>query len=162
LTDTAWALVTGSRDFRDYRLVATILNETWHDATQDGNTGLTLVHGAAPGADSHAENWYRRHQQFGVQRQQFHADWEADCIPACPPKCRGTRPDGSTFCRSEGRYRNKRMIEHVKENAAAGSILVLAFFSRPNSTGTLNCCRLAKRAGFPVRALGDPPSELTG
>lgn len=161
MTDRAWILVTGSRDFRDYRLVATVLNSAWHDATQDGHLGLTIVHGAAAGADSLAEQWWERHQRFGVQRDRFPADWDAECLPECPPTCRRTRVDGSSYCRGEGRYRNRRMIEHVKANAAEGSVLVVAFFSRPDSKGTLNCCRQAKAAGFPVRAFGVPPVEFT-
>jgi hypothetical protein len=157
LTDRAWILVTGSRDFRDYRLVATILNEAWHDATQDGHTRLTLVHGAAAGADSLAERWWEQHERFGVKRDRFPADWSAACTTECSPGHRKPRPGGGpgTYCPAEGSYRKQRMIDHVRPHLPA--VLCIACYARPKSNGTSDAVRRARAAGIPCRLIGKPP-----
>lgn len=154
MTDRAWIIVTGSRLMTDYRLVASALDEAWHDATQDGYTALTIVHGAAKGADSLAERWWQLHQQW-VQRDRFPADWDAPCVPGCRPGHRKQRTGGGDYCPAEGSYRNQRMIDHVSPYKTHA--LTLAFYAQPRSDGTSDAVRRAQAAGIPCRLLGNPP-----
>lgn len=156
MIDRAWIVVTGSRSLSDYRLVADALDEAWHDATQDGYTAVTLVHGAARGADSLAERWWEERRQR-VRRDRFPADWQAPCIPgACPPGHRKARRDGTTYCPLEGHRRNQRIVDHVTPHLPHA--LLLAIFNQPHSTGTLDCLRRGITAGIPYRLIGNPPS----
>ena len=155
MTDRAWIVVTGSRTLGDYRLVARALDEAWHDATQDGYTALTIVHGAAKGADSLAERWWQLHQRR-VQRDRFPADWEALCVPGCRPGHRKQRTGGGDYCPAEGSYRNQRMINHVSPYKPA--VLLIAAFAAPKSDGTLDCLRRGIAAGIPYRLIGQPPT----
>ena len=150
----AWILVTGSRSLRQYRLVADALDQAWTEAREQHRTRLIVVHGAASGADAHAERWAQEHKRAGVDCRRFPADWEADCTPHCQPGHRRPRRDShGTYCPAEGHYRNQRMVDHVIQYAEPGSARVLAFHSTiqlPNS-GTSHCARRAEAAGLPVR-----------
>jgi hypothetical protein len=162
VTDRAWLIVTGSRTLADYGLVASALDEAWHDATQDGYTALTLVHGAAKGADSLAERWWEERRRHGVERDEFPARWEDPCVEgACKPGHRRERKNGSTFCPAQGNYRNQRIVDHVAPHLPHA--LLLAIFAQPHSTGTLDCLRRGIAAGIPYRLIGDPPTlkEIT-
>ena len=149
--------MTGSRTLGDYRLVASALDEAWYDATQDGYMALTLVHGAAAGADSLAERWWERQREYGVERDLFPARWTDPCVEGtCKPGHRRTRRDGTEFCPAQGNYRNQRIVDHVAPHLPHA--LLLAFFARPHSTGTLDCLRRGITAGIPYRLIGNPPS----
>jgi hypothetical protein len=156
VTDRAWVVVTGSRDFSDYRSLATVLNETWHDATQDGYSGLTLLHGAAAGADSLAELWGQRHKRHDVQCHRFPAPWSDPCRDTCTPGHRRTRRDGSTFCPTAGNYRNQLLVDCAAPHLPG--VLLLACFSRPESRGTRDCLDRGIAAGMPYRLIGNPPT----
>jgi hypothetical protein len=58
-------LVCGGRDFNDYTLLSTTLNPYIHD-------DVTIVHGAAPGADSLAGRWAK---DQGFVTETYPADW---------------------------------------------------------------------------------------
>lgn len=149
--------MTGSRTLSDYRLVASALDEAWHDATQDGYDALTLVHGAAAGADSLAERWWEQHRQHGVERDTFPARWTDPCVEGtCKPGHRRTRRDGTEFCPAQGNYRNQRIVDAVAPQLPHA--LLLAIFNQPHSTGTLDCLRRGIAAGIPYRLIGQPPS----
>ena len=156
MTDRAWIIVTGSRTLADYGLVEAALDDAWHDATQDGYTALTLVHGAAKGADSLAERWWEQHQQH-VQRDRFPADWTAPCIDGtCQPGHRKPRRDGTKYCPLEGHRRNQRIVDHVTPHLP--HVLMVAAFATPKSTGALDCLRRSITAGIPYRLIGQPPT----
>jgi hypothetical protein len=156
VTDRAWVLVTGSRNLRQYRLVADALDNAWHHAIQHGYTHLTLVHGAAKGADAHAEQWWEQHKRFGIQRERFPADWDAPCTGGCRAGHRKPRRDGTTYCPAEGSYRNQRMVDHVRPHLPA--VVCLAFYAQPRSDGTSDAVRRAEAAGITCRLFGNPPA----
>lgn len=137
----ALTLITGSRKWHDVPVIEDALLETWHDARQDGYSGITVMHGGAPGADLIAGAWARRHQPDGIGHDQHDADW-AHCAPTCPPGHRKTRDDYS-WCPLAGHRRNQHMVD-------AGPQLVLAF-RVGQSTGTGDCIKRAEAAGIPVR-----------
>lgn len=143
MTGSLLVLVTGSRTWTDRETVHAALLDTWHDALQDGHPGITVVHGAAPGADSIADQWARHHQQHGVERDPRPADWEGPCGAYCQPGHRKARRDGTSYCPFAGHRRNQQMID-------LGPAVVLAF-QRDGSTGTADCIRRAETAGLPVR-----------
>lgn len=136
-------LVTGSRDWTDHGAVAAALTEAWHDAAQNGPGGLTIVHGAAPGADSSAARWAHDNRTYGVTGERHPAEWSL-CAPDCPPdpKHRRRRRNGSTFCPGAGPRRNALMV-------GLGADLCLAF-PLGVSEGTRGCMELAEAAGIPV------------
>ncbi|WP_188274327.1 SLOG family protein [Streptomyces sp. CBMA152] len=137
----ALILVTGSRSWDDVLTLNDALLETWHDATQDGHCGITVMHGGAVGADHLAGIWARAHQEDGVGHDQIDAQW-TDCANNCPPGHRKERR-GYTWCPTAGHRRNQQMVN-------AGPLLCLAFH-RGQSTGTADCIRRAETAGIPVR-----------
>lgn len=156
---TAYLLATGSRNFTDYPCVAGAADEARREALAFGFTRLVGVHGAADGADSLFDRWCTKHD---IEPKRFPAHWEADCIPSrCKPGHRGQRRDGTTFCPAEGNYRNQRMVDWLLSVTGTQAVLVLALWQQPKSTGTANCVRLAKAAGFTVRPFGNPPAQET-
>lgn len=90
---------------------------------------ITLVHGAAPGADSLADNFMFRSRKFLASKgyttviEPHAADWDAHGKAAGP-------------------IRNKMMVD-------LGADICVAFVS-PSSKGTLNCMKLAKEAGIEI------------
>jgi hypothetical protein len=153
---TAYLLVTGSRNFTDYPVVAEAASVARREALAYGFTRLVGVHGNAPGADSLFDRWCKAND---VLPKPFPAHWEADCIPGrCKPDHRGQRRDGSTYCPAEGHYRNERMVKWLLSVTGPQAVLVLAFWAQPKSRGTANCVDLAKAAGFTVRPFGNPPA----
>lgn len=155
MTDrTAWILGTGSRTLIKGPLVADAMTDAWQRAQDRGFTRLVVVHGAAKGADSLFSNWCRPHAGGPVEEHQFPADWAAPCGPGCKRGHRRTRSIGGDYCPAQGSTRNGRMVDHVREYAVPGSVLVIAAYDKPISFGTDDCVRRAKAAGFPVRRIG--------
>ncbi|MBO0676900.1 DUF2493 domain-containing protein [Mycolicibacterium sp. S2-37] len=118
-------LITGSRDLTDYDAVATLLDEYLTRAILAGDT-LTVVHGKARGADSHASTWCWAHGPGhpGVIIEEAHpADWD-------------------THGKAAGIMRNDKMVK-------LGADVCLAF-PRGESRGTRDCIRRAECAGIPV------------
>ena len=69
-TPEARVLVCGSRDFNDYNLLATKLDEV---RDRLGDVSMRVISGAARGADSLAAKWA---QQHGVPCDEYPADWD--------------------------------------------------------------------------------------
>lgn len=154
---TAYLMATGSRKLTSYPLVSDAASVARREALEYGFTRIIGVHGAARGADSLFDRWCKA---SSIEPKDFPARWEADCIPGrCQPDHRGQRRDGSTFCPAEGNYRNQRMVDWLLSVTGPQAVLVLAFYEQPRSTGTANCVRVAKAAGFTVRSFGNPPPE---
>ncbi|WP_030755476.1 SLOG family protein [Streptomyces sp. NRRL F-5135] len=137
----ALALVTGSRSWDDVPIIEDALLETWHDARQDGYSGITVMHGGATGADQIACVWARARWEDGVGHEQVNADW-ATCVDTCPAGHRRTRGDYS-WCPTAGHRRNQQMVDQQPT-------VVLAF-QRKGSTGTADCIRRAEEAGLHIR-----------
>ncbi|MEW1754157.1 DUF2493 domain-containing protein [Streptomyces angustmyceticus] len=134
-------LITGSRSWSNSELLADVLLDTWHDATQLGYDRIVIVHGTADGADTLADLWARGH---GLDVETHPADWQ-HCGPDCPPGHRKTNRRGTDYCPTAGHRRNQKMV-------GAGADLVVAFPKGP-ATGTRDCMRRAEKAGLTVRAI---------
>ena len=78
------------------------------------------------GADCYANGFIRSR---GIASRVYKADWKR-------------------FGKSAGPIRNQEMVDE-------GADMVLAFFQRPDSKGTLNCVKLAEAAGIPVTRYGN-------
>lgn len=78
-------LVCGGRDYDDREQLFRVL-----DAAHMSNPIILLMHGAAKGADTLAEEWARN---SGVPCQAYHADWE-------------------THGKAAGPIRNQRMLDN--------------------------------------------------
>ena len=114
-------IVTGSRDWPDYKVIWRAL--AIHQPTM-------VIHGAARGADTMAENWARRN---AIPYLGYPAKWDG--------------PRG--FDRGAGHARNAKMLD------AHPGVLVLAF-PHPEmlSAGTRGCMAMAKERGHCVRCYG--------
>ena len=116
-------LFTGSRDWDQPQAVSRLLHHVTGGDIQD----LSVIHGAAPGLDTHADVLCRR---LGVTPQLFPADWTGPCRDACPPGHRRMR-QGRLYCPMAGHYRNQAMVDQ-------GPDVVLAF-NLDGSRGTADC-----------------------
>jgi hypothetical protein len=144
MTGLLRVLVTGSRAWTDSQALGDALLDCWHDAVQLGADGITVVHGAADGADSLADLWAVGHRGLGVLREPTPADWPL-CAAECRPEHRRLRRDGSEYCPTAGHRRNQLMVDR-------GAAVCVGFWRAPG-TGTLDCLRRAERAGIPVRRI---------
>lgn len=130
-------LVTGSRDWTDWRTLNLALIET---AKSDRD--VTLVHGCARGTDSLAAAAARK---LGWQVEDHPADWNAPCRASCGPRDH-RRPGrgGVEYCPAAGDYRNQAMVDQ-------GADVCLAFFVHGSlNKGTTDCATRAKKAGILV------------
>jgi hypothetical protein len=135
-------LVTGSRRWTDAEALHAALLECWYDAMELGADDITVVHGAAPGADTLADLWAIAHQGLGVLVERHPADWSA-CAADCGPGHRRRRRDGSEYCPTAGHRRNQLMVD-------LGAAVCVAL-PLPGSSGTWDCVRRAELAGIDVR-----------
>lgn len=120
-------LITGYREWSDD---CTVYEALRHYASLHDPAEITVVHGAATGADTLADRAARR---LGMLTEPHPADWQAHGKWAGPK-------------------RNKEMV-------ALGADVCLAF-PAANSRGTLGCMREARDAGIPVINLGDNIEEF--
>lgn len=137
--DLALIALTGSRAWPYRQRLEDTLLQVWHDALQDGYTGIELIHGTADGADTMGDEWAVRND---IPRRRKPADWSGPCGPDCQPGHRKSRRDGSTYCPLAGHRRNQQIID-------AQPVLLVAARWR-GSTGTADCMRRAKTAGIPI------------
>lgn len=111
-------LVCGPRNWDNKWYVYDILQRLTHA------NGDTIITGGATGVDSIALGWAKEH---GVEWERYPAEW-------------------TTYGRSAGPIRNKRMLDEGKPN------LVVAFqrYGVFGTVGTHNMIRQALKAGIPV------------
>ena len=109
-------IVTGSRTWRDYdRLV----HELAYVARWCSGVPV-FVHGdASSGADRLTRVACERE---GWLQEPHAADWDTCSWPACKPKHRRSRPDGTTYCPKAGHWRNQEMAD-------AGALASVAFLT---------------------------------
>ncbi|GCD94058.1 SLOG family protein [Embleya hyalina] len=119
-------LTTGSRHWTDATAIKAAITDTLTEYGPDA----TVVHGAAPGADTLVDQVAR---SLGLPTERHPAQWRA----------RG---------RSAGPIRNQQMVD-------LGAVVCLAF-PLAGSFGTADCMRRATAAGIPVRVAhpGPPPA----
>lgn len=143
--------LTGSRLYPDRGRLEDTLLDVWHDALQDGYTGIELMQGCADGADTIGRDWAIRN---GILVRDRAADWEAPCAADCKPGHRRPRRDGTTFCPQAGHRRNQVMVDErplLFVAAATQCTLPKCRTARPHdSHGTADCIRRAEAAGIPV------------
>jgi hypothetical protein len=138
-------LVTGSRGWSDARTVWTALDAVAAGAAQGGIRLLTVVHGAAKGADELADRWVRTYGAGDphVTAERHPALWQR-------------------YGKRAGVVRNELMVSR-------GADLALAFIApctdarcpdpKPHgSHGATHCAELADAAGITLRVwhLGEP------
>lgn len=134
---TIRVLITGSREFQDRAKVAAALTQVFRE---HGGQPLTVIHGAARGADRLSGAIARKYPEHMTEEQHVVTDW-------------GDKHLG-TFDPSAGHRRNQRMVD-------AGAVVCLAFLSHQSAnSGTRSCMAKAKSAGIPVREHWDEP--ITG
>lgn len=115
-------LVTGSRSWRDEQTIRDALSSV---VSVHGPEDVTVVHGAASGADAIAD--HVANGWWGLTVERHPADWTQPCTPNCQPGHRRRR--GVTdYCPAVGPRRDAAMVE-------SGIDLCLAF---------INPCTLAK------------------
>ncbi|QFG10437.1 DprA-like DNA processing chain A [Mycobacterium phage Anthony] len=113
-------LITGSREWEGRTTVWSALNQ---ELIEFGR--LTIVHGAARGADDIADRWAwgARQDGYQVEIERYPADW-------------------NTLGKRAGTIRNQEMVD-------LGADVCHAFPLR-SSVGTWHCMRAATRAGIQV------------
>jgi hypothetical protein len=119
-------LFCGQRDYKDYNFILHVMKEALKKHDIDD---LLIIHGAAPGADTLAENAAKKLQ---IDYRGFPARWDY------------WREQGNV--KAAGAIRNKRMLDiGVPE-------LVLAFYhDYENSKGTRNMIEQAKKYDVPCK-----------
>ena len=119
-------LVTGSRTWDDARTIWTALDAVARGAAEARVPLVTVVHGAAKGADELADRWVRTYGAGNptVTAERHPALWQR-------------------FGKRAGIVRNEIMISR-------GADLVLAFI-RDNSPGATHCAELAADRGIRLR-----------
>jgi hypothetical protein len=142
-------LVTGSRTFNKPFAIEADLNELLRHYDS-----VTVVHGAAEGADTIASAWVgtmitrlTSDSDKQVHEHGYNADWQnvlGHC-KQCPDHQRKRR-DGQTYCPAAGPLRNQRMLDNEQVK------LVLAYIDQPleKSKGTVDMVERAKKAKIPV------------
>ena len=121
------ALICGSRDWCYPKPVEVVVAGL---VAVFGRDRLTVVHGAARGADSHAGAAADRHD---IECEAYPADWD-------------------THGKGAGPIRNQRMLEEGKPD------VVFAFTNDlASSRGTADMVRRARKAGLPVYVIGRVP-----
>lgn len=120
-------LVCGSRDYGDAEQMYRILDGLLLEARvrqavelRHDRPAMTIVHGAARGADSLAARW--ANQVDDVWEEAYPADWDE-------------------YGKRAGYIRNQQMIETFPD-------LVIAFFAGERTKGTQHTCDLARRFGL--------------
>jgi hypothetical protein len=126
-------LVCGGRDFSDREMVFATLDLL----NRRRGPFSVLLHGAARGADSFAEQWAERNP--GVLVWSFAAAWADLSHPDALIKTRGKY--GQQYDARAGLRRNQAMLDQGKPD------LVVAF---PGGRGTADMVRRAKLAGVKV------------
>src|SRR5690606_36737821 len=104
---TATVLFTGSREWPDIQLLAATLMDVWHDALQNGYTGIRPGRGDAEGRDYQCGMWCDEH---GIEQQVYEARWEDPCTDFCQPGHRRLR-GGASICPAAGPLRNQLMVD---------------------------------------------------
>lgn len=111
-----------------------------------------MIHGAARGADSLAEEWWQDPKGFRAgsvpsfpEPLRFPADWDDLSHPdACVRIAKGGQNKGKRFDANAGPRRNQKMIDEATPD------LVVAF---PGGAGTEDMIERAEKAGIDIRRI---------
>ena len=113
-------LITGSREFTDYRLFHDIVYDQLNEWYKPKYGPLTIVSGGARGTDSLAERFAN---DYGVNTHIIKADWDHDG-------------------KSAGYIRNGKIIQWMTKSQ---QVLACIGFIKGESKGTKNMLRLVDR-----------------
>jgi hypothetical protein len=146
--------LTGPRAWTNILLLEDALLGVWHDALQDGYTGIELMHGCAEGYDSLGGQWAHRN---GILVRERSADWEGPCGPNCKSGHRRRNRRGIEFCPQAGHRRNQQMVDEQPVLFVAGVMRCTApkcARKAPHNThGATDCIRRADAADIPVHTI---------
>jgi hypothetical protein len=118
-------LVCGGREYGDQQHVSSVLDDVWFGLAPDQT--MTIVHGAARGADTLAHRWAQARQ---VRVRMFPARW-------------------AEYGKSAGFKRNEQMASFLDEQARGGaSVRCYAF---PGGRGTSHMVAISRRHGISTR-----------
>lgn len=120
-------IVAGSRDFDDYNMLSSVLDEYLETAGISAEK-IKIISGRAKGADCLGERYA---VERGIQIIGFPADWKK-------------------YGRAAGPVRNKQMAEFAASNGNKG---VLFAFWNGISKGTKNMISLAEKYGLEVHII---------
>jgi hypothetical protein len=134
-------IVTGSRKWVDHRVIWHVLSEREPEL---------VVHGGAPGADRHAEQWAHA---FEVDSYAIRARWRRDADAHATP-WRLPKARGGPYDPASGHRRNARMLD------AYPKALVLAF--PLDGPGTAGCIALAIKRGMRIEIFARDGSRIEG
>lgn len=126
-------LVTGARDYNDYRAVATCLTG-YLILARDRGEKLVVIEGGATGADQLARSWASLEDDYSpyVELITVEAEWDR-------------------LGKRAGPARNTKMLKEHKPS------VVLAFHDDLEwSLGTKDCVKKAKKYGIPVYLVSRP------
>jgi len=126
-------VVTGDRDYNDYRAVATTLSG-WLFLARERGEKLVVIDGGATGADHFARSWASINDEYAehVESVTVEADW-------------------SRLGKRAGPARNTRMLKEHKPD------VVLAFHDDLEvSKGTKDCVHKARKYGIDVYLVSRP------
>lgn len=118
-------LVTGSRTWQNERVIREALGDAFRQRPEP-DTGATVVHGGARGADKMAARWARDFSCVGnpIGEVVYHPNWQL-------------------YGRRAGILRNQQMVND-------GAYVCLAFI-RDGSRGASHCALAAEAAGIPTK-----------
>lgn len=131
-------LITGSRDWDDIHGILVAIREAADGFNRDEPKQITLVHGAAAGADSIAARWA---MNLGWTVEEHPANWR-NCGNNCGDNHYRYR-NGYPYCPRAGFVRNSEMVK-------LGADICLAFI-KDSSKGASMTAELAEKAGIPTR-----------
>lgn len=134
-------VVTGSKKWKDKRVIFEVLDETREELHSMG-FGMEIHVGDAPGVDEITKWWaYDNNIEF----EEFEAHWN-HCGSSCGSKANvhmKLNRNHELYCPSAGMRRNAWMI-------ARGGYMCLAFIL-DCSPGSTECAKMAEKAGMKVR-----------
>lgn len=105
---------------------------------------LRLLHGAAPGADTLADEVA---EALGIIKRTYPADWTGACISRCKDGHRKMQ-GGRSICPAAGIYRNEQMADLVASwmhQQHSGQLIAF-----PGGNGTAHMMSYCEQVGIPV------------
>lgn len=140
--DTAYLMVTGSREFTDLKAVDDTLRAyyTAFEAKHPGKTLMLISGHAQRGADVLAEMVW---SEFGPVYTEP-AQWDVHT----PDRCKCANDESAEYCRLAGIVRNEKMV-----NDWPLSVVIAFYNPTAANAGTNHAAEYARNEGIPVRTV---------
>jgi len=120
MDDKFYVLIAGGRDFTNYE----VLKKTVNEELKDNKLPVTLISGAARGADSLGEKWAK---EYGHEIVQYKPEWD-------------------TYGNSAGPIRNNEMFNFIKDKLNKKIII----FWDGQSRGTMYMIKISTIGQIPI------------